>query len=112
MNPLREDQLSDAARELSRMESLVEKFRIGAVVHNVELTKIYEPSDAAWSNFCDGVGASMSANDVRSSKVRVRIGEVIRQTSNRAKMTVVNMPVPLRDRQGDVAYARMYLGWL
>lgn len=117
MNPLREDQMGQAGKEVQRLETLVTKFRIGASVSNILLSNLQSPTDGTYEELEQTVTkkgslGSLSASEVKMAKARLRMGEIIRARSRKARTCVVSFPVPRRDKEGSELQSRIFLAGL
>eukprot|EP00949_MAST-11_sp_MAST-11-sp1_P004576 g4576.t1 len=131
MNTLREDELARAGRELTRLDDLVnKKFRIGAEVVNVILgaagktpgragKKYRRKLDVAFQNLrremqeqdkedLDRI-LNKCANDAAP---RIRIGQVIAKRSKSARLVVISIPVPRKDKMVNEWYPYYYMSLL
>ena len=133
MNTIGEDELGRAGRELTRLDNLInEKFRIGAEVCNVILKSAKErkiQNPATWKTFEDkwdnvkqvlneteGIQKGKGDEDfdaiLRATKSKVILGESIKQESGKSNLTVINVPVPRKDKMSDPWYPYEYMSWL
>jgi hypothetical protein len=129
MSSLRPEDLGQSAVEITRIQNLVDKFRIGAKVEHIMLDKMDSPNDNEWLTFKNKYNNSnssssnrqettkneeeiMSKYELKMSKERVRFGEIIKKESRGSRLVVITCPVPRRDKQSNPKYIRYYLACL
>eukprot|EP00943_MAST-04B_sp_MAST-4B-sp1_P000500 g500.t1 len=133
MNTIGEDELGRAGRELTRLDTLInEKFRIGAQVCNVIMksakerkiqnSNTWEKYQSKWENvkqilkntdnIPEGKGDEDFDSLLQSTRKKVMLGETIAFESGKSNLTVINVPVPRKDKMNDPWYPYEYMSWL